>query len=395
MRSKRLNGVALAALAIAVPGLAMADPGRLHLIVGGEAYDGPPRFEVEFAGEVVGEGVVDRAIDTASEGRFADATDKSAHVQAFDFEIPEAVFDPEGEVRVRFVNEAFGGEGSERDRNIYISSIAVNGRAVTLSGLVTETEAGPRENDVLGEFLILFDGTAEAVLRAPEGGWPALGGPDLPMPGTPEDAAAIATPTLAEQDVEADASEAAQENVPQPAPEAAADAPPPQASREAPAEPETDVAPAAETPVEPDTVSTTETDAASEPDAAETTPQDEPVAAAVAGTDEPCGLDQTYNVLGFNESSNDLTARLRERLDQIIEDIGEERCTVLVTGYSSAQGNHATNALFAVERAQNVLAYLRAQGMQFRRVSATGGGGTERFGPSPADNRRVVITVLP
>src|SRR5690606_35572787 len=75
---------------------------------------------------------------------------------------------------------------------------------------------------------------------------------------------------------------------------------------------------------------------------------DPPAGEAVALRTETCSLDQIYNVIGFNENSNDLTPRLERRLDQIIGDIGDEQCRVLVTGYSSTQGDYATNALFAV-----------------------------------------------
>ena len=36
-----------------------------------------------------------------------------------------------------------------------------------------------------------------------------------------------------------------------------------------------------------------------------------------------CDLDQIYNVIGFNENSNDLTPKLTQRLDQIVADIGD------------------------------------------------------------------------
>src|SRR5690606_7544748 len=85
---------------------AFAASSKLQLIIGGEAYDGPPKFEVSFDGKLLGEGVVSDAIDTASAGRFADAADKAPYVQSFDFEIPEAIFKPGGEVRVRLINEA-------------------------------------------------------------------------------------------------------------------------------------------------------------------------------------------------------------------------------------------------------------------------------------------------
>lgn len=128
---------------------------------------------------------------------------------------------------------------------------------------------------------------------------------------------------------------------------------------------------------------------------------DKPVAtASLAASGEPtanpaCNRDELYNVVGFNESSNDLTPKLMERLDQIVADIGEQKCKVMVTGYSSRAGNHATNALFAIERAQNVLTYLKQAGLKFEKVSATGAGATEQFGDTFYANRRVVISVAP
>ena len=86
-----------------------------------------------------------------------------------------------------------------------------------------------------------------------------------------------------------------------------------------------------------------------------------------AASDAACDRSiEIYNVIGFNENSNDLTPRLMKRLDQIVADIGDEKCNVTVTGYSSKQGTHATNALFAVERAQNVAALPAAEGLQVR-----------------------------
>ena len=107
-----------------------------------------------------------------------------------------------------------------------------------------------------------------------------------------------------------------------------------------------------------------------------------------------CGLDQKYNVIGFNQNSNDLTTSLKARLDQIAGDIGDRKCYAQVVGYSSHEGSLASNALFAVERAQNALRYLQAHGVSFARVTATGAGATDQFG-QPASNRRVVIVVTP
>jgi len=324
-----------AVLGTCMPAVALASSGTVQVIVGGEAYDGPPRFEVSFDGQVLGEAAVDSAIDTAAAGRFADAADKAAHVQSFSFDIPDGAFKPGAEVRVRLVNEAYGGDGSDRDRNLFLASVAVNGQAVTLSGLSTRGTSDSTENEVLGEFLVLRDGNVEGVSRAPGGGWPRA-------------AAAVAS-------------------------------------------------------AEPASASEPEVTAEAEPVAVRM-PVSEPVATAslaatasapAASPDPNCQRDELYNVIGFNESSNDLTPKLMQRLDQIVEDIGGQKCRVLVTGYSSQQGNHATNALFAIERAQNVLTYLKQAGLQFERASAAGGGATQQFGDTDYANRRVVISVGP
>jgi hypothetical protein len=86
--------------------------------------------------------------------------------------VPEHLFRADGEVRIRLINEAFGGEGSDRDRNLFVAAITVNGGAVTVSGLVTASAEGFKPNDILGEFLVLTDGNEEGVSPAPRGGWP-------------------------------------------------------------------------------------------------------------------------------------------------------------------------------------------------------------------------------
>lgn len=347
MSTLKIAVLAAAMTLCALP--AMASESTLQLILGGEAYDGPPKFEVSFNGKVLGEAAVNAAIDTATVGRFADAADKTPYVQSFDFAIPEDLFKPGGEVRVRLLNEAYGGDGSNRDRNLYLAAVTVNGRAVTVSGLTTQGTKADTENELLGEFLVLRDGNVEGVSRAPTGGWPL---PDAPIAAAPT----ATEPAAAE--VAAVTTEPAAPEEKAPAAVTALKLPEPAA---------------VEKPVE-----TAGLQSASDPTA-----------------NGACDRDELYNVVGFNESSNDLTPKLMKRLDQIVADIGEQKCKVLVTGYSSKQGNHATNALFAIERAQNVLAYLRGAGLKFEKISAAGAGATEQFGDTFFANRRVVIAVAP
>ena len=298
-----------------LPQAGHAADSTLIVVMGGEAYDGPPRFGIDFNGQTLGEAAVAAAIDTATDGRFADAADKTPYIQSFTFIIPEGDFTIEGPVTVRFLNEAYGGPNSGRDRNLFLASVTLNGRAITASGLTTQEGRRTVANEMLGEFLVIPDGSRNAVSPPPEGGWPV-------PPGPPE-------PRLIE---------------------AAA------------------VEPAGTAHLDPD-----------------------PEGASQA----LCDLDEKYNVIGFNTNSNDLTPKLLERLDQVAADIGSRECNVTVTGYSSKEGSIASNALFAVERAQNSLAYLREKGVRFNKASATGVGATDEFGPDFASNRRVVITVTP
>ena len=352
-----MNTITSAAIAAALmlwaSPAALAASSTLQLIVGGEAYDGPPRFEVSFNGKVLGEAAVEAAIDTAAVGRFADAADKTPYVQSFDFAIPEGLFKPGGEVRVRLVNEAWGGEGSNHDRNLYLAAVTVNGRAVTVSGLSTQGTSPDVANELLGEFLVLRDGNMEGVSRAPAGGWPLPAAAPASVEMAPETAPVI-TEVAAVAESPAD-----------PKPKAPA------------------VAAVLQVKTAPVAASTETIETASlDPD---------PEVASPAA----CTRDELYNVVGFNENSNDLTPRLMARLDQIIADIGPQKCRVIVTGYSSRAGAHATNALFAIERAQNVLVYLKQKGLSFEKAIAGGAGATEQFGPSFSANRRVVVTVTP
>jgi outer membrane protein OmpA-like peptidoglycan-associated protein len=317
-----------------LPHVAQAADSTLVVVMGGEAYDGPPKFEVEFAGKVLGEGTVAAAIDTAEVGRFADQKDKTPYVQSFTFAIPADSFKSDGPVTIKFLNEAYGGEGSNRDRNLFLASVTLNGRAITASGLSTQAGRKPVGNEMLGEFLVIPDGSKNAVSEAPDGGWP------MPLLD-------IVRPVAAKAAVTDTA----------PAPAAAEPAP---TSGPAPSE---------------EPIETSALDP--EPEGAH------------------CDLDERYNVIGFNSNSNELTERLIERLDQIAADIGDRQCNVTVTGYSSKQGTIASNALFAIERAQNSLHYLQQKGVKFIKASATGVGATDEFGPDFASNRRVVITVTP
>lgn len=368
---------------VLIPTLALAAPSKLVLVIGGEAYDGPPKFSVTFDGKPIAEGAVDKAIDTGTDKRFADAPDKSDYVQSFSFEIPEAEFRPTGEIRIRLTNEAYGGEGSNRDRNLFVGSVSVNGRQIGAANLATVTKAGIAANDMVGDYLAINDGTAEAVSLAPEGGWPEPGAETAAVTDKPADAAKVAAPVVkaAAKAADTKAAESAAETAKTPAPEPAATKP---------AEPEAATpAPATEKPVAEAEPAKTEPAKA---DVAAVEPA--PAAAKPAGT-AACGLEKTFDITGFGQNSNELTSATNKQLDAIVEEIGDQTCSITLTGYSDTFGSYATNALFSVERAQNALKYLRDKGLKFTSAQATGVGETSKFGDSARANRRVVIAVTP
>jgi outer membrane protein OmpA-like peptidoglycan-associated protein len=333
MNWSRIATAMAAACIAAYPASVLATDSTLVLVVGGEAYNGPPTFEVDFDGKSLGKGTVAAAIDSKSAGRFADATDKTPYVQSFTFAVPDSLFRTDGNVTVRLLNGATPQDAGTR--SLYLASVALNGRTVTASGLSTVDDGGASPNRLLGEFLVIPDGTHEGQSKAPTGGWPA------PRAGV----TAV-------------------------------------------------VLPAALTSDSPDLLPTGSfgTDRVGE--------TDEPLATAALDPDPEggvaqCDLGQRYNVIGFNENSNALTPRLVHRLDQVVADLGDRHCKVEVTGYSSKHGVIASNALFAIERAQNSLHYLQEHGVKFAQAIATGGGATDQFGPDDSLNRRVVITITP
>lgn len=358
-----------AACFLVLPSVALAQTGTLVLVMGGEAYDGPPKFSVSFDGKPLGEGAVAKAIDTGTDKRFADAPDKAVHVESFSFEVPEGDFSTDGDIRIRLTNEAFGGEGSNRDRNLYVSSVSLNGAEIKAAALVTNSTAGIKPNTMLEDYLLLADGSVEAVALAPTGGWPASdAAPAKPEPVDVPPVAAVPEPVTEKPVQDEPETPVADTEKPAAAPaaEALAIAPEPAA------EPETAV-------VAPEP--------ATEPEKAAARTE-----APASGT---CAFQEAFQIVGFNENSNNLTKPVMDQLDKIAEAIGNQRCSILLTGYSSTQGSYSVNALFAVERAQNALKYLRDSGVAFKSAQATGAGETSQFGENFRANRRVVVTVTP
>jgi len=366
MQFSRVAAGFIAVMAISAPALALAADNKLTLVIGGEAYDGPPKFTVSFDGKPLGEGVVASAIDTTTAGRFADATDKTKYIQTFDFKIPNDLFKPNAEIRIKLSNEAHGAVGSKSDRELYVQSVAVNGDVLPGDKLAMRSDVGIEPTAMLGDYLVVSEGATEGVAAAPSGGWPAAASVAETKPVAP--APVTAPPVIAaEAEPVKPASVAAPAGKSQ---EMAAVAAPAIKS----------VAEAAPASKPGDTGETVETASLNQSPEADI---------------PTCGLSKSFQILGFNENSNVLTPRITRQLDLVAKTIGEQKCAVRLTGYSSTEGTYADNALFAIERAQNALHYLYERGVRFQRYSASGVGETTQFGADPQANRRVTVLVSP
>jgi len=354
----------LAVVVASAPGLALAES-TLTLVVGGEGFDGPPKFTVSFNGKPLGDSAVASAIDTSKDGRFADAVDKSKYTQTFTFKIADETFKPDGAVAIKLTNEAHGAAGSKDDRELYIQSVAVNGDAVLGPKLAMRSSVGVEPKAILGDYLVISQSDVQGIATAPDGGWPKASASVAETP--PADAVKpvvsdAAKPAAADSKPVADAATAEVAPI-------KADAPP-----------KTDVAEAA-----PPKAAATATDVADSPDANPNPEANAP----------DCGIAKSFQITGFSRNSNELTPKTRKALDVVAKTLGTQKCVVNVKGYSSMEGDTAHNALFSIERARNSLQYLAAQGVKFRTYSANGVGETSQFGSDPNANRRVVVVVSP
>jgi outer membrane protein OmpA-like peptidoglycan-associated protein len=382
-------GLLAGGLAI-LPSLVLAADANLHLVIGGEGFEGPPKFSVSFAGRPVGDGTVTAAIDTTRSGRFADAKDQGKYVQSFDFTIPEAVFKPDGAVVIKLTNEAHGATGSKEDRALYVQSVAVNGKGTPGTALTMKSTVGIEPTAILGDYLVVSAGAVEGVAAAPASGWPVADVAEAKpaVESKAEAATADATPGAVEAEAKPVAAAAAEAK--------------PAVVAPVPASKSSAVAEAAAKPVDTPQPSPAVADTAkpADPSVARVAEAKDAVDGADANPDPTagaigCGLSQSFQITGFNENSNELTPRTHRQLDAVVKAIGAQKCAVRVTGYSSTEGDFAHNALFSIERAQNALRYLTAKGVKYRRFSANGVGETTQFGPSPNANRRVVVAVSP
>ena len=161
-------------LALALPaGAAFADA-TVKLSIAGEAYDGPPAFQISMGGKVIGKGVLDKAISTETVGRLFASAKPASYLQEFTFTIPERQFKPDASISVILTNDKYRDEEIGRDRNLFVQSITVNGQEVDAAQLILTVSDKPEIIDFQAGYLPVYQTRDAAVAEPPAGGWPLV-----------------------------------------------------------------------------------------------------------------------------------------------------------------------------------------------------------------------------
>jgi hypothetical protein len=150
-----------------------ADDATLSVILSGDAFGGPPAFSISFNGDILYSDVVKSAFVTEIDKGYRDAGALASRAETFSFTLPSAAFDHFGNVRIDFLNDAFGGGGTGLDRNLYVLDVVVNGTHVRPVDwrLLEKTDGSLFLAS--GSFVALFSSNTAAIALAPPNGWPA------------------------------------------------------------------------------------------------------------------------------------------------------------------------------------------------------------------------------
>lgn len=163
--------------------------------IAGEAYDGPPSFNLLIGDKVVGSGTLTKAIATDVDGRLFTKPRPGSFLEEFSFTIPDGLLKPDSELGLVLTNDKFverEGEGEDGilDRNLFVDFVRVNEVEVTSADMILIHNGDEVRENYQAGFLPIYKAGYRAVVRPPEGGWLAetdqkvgqLGMAVIPMP---------------------------------------------------------------------------------------------------------------------------------------------------------------------------------------------------------------------
>ena len=160
--------------------------------IAGEAYDGPPSFDLMIDDKVVGSGTLRMAIETEADGRLFTKPRPSSFLEEFSFTVPDDLLTPDAEISLVLTNDKFtrmdgAGEDGVLDRNLFIDFVRVNDIEVTSADMVLIHDGDVVEYNYQAGLLPIYEAGFRAVARPPQGGWlngavAKVGMLDIPMP---------------------------------------------------------------------------------------------------------------------------------------------------------------------------------------------------------------------
>lgn len=167
------NGLVLAAAALTTS-IAMADS-TIVISLAGEAFDGPPAFQLMVGDKVIGSASLQRAIETEVEGRLFANPRPSRFLEEFSFSVPDDSLLPDGEISIALTNDKYVAGDDGFDRNIFVDFIRVNGHEVTSAEMALTQAGEPQDLDYQAGLLPIYEAGQRIVVKPPAGGWPAPG----------------------------------------------------------------------------------------------------------------------------------------------------------------------------------------------------------------------------
>lgn len=346
-----LAGVSLMALPV------KAESINITITLAGEAFDGPPAYEIRYGDREIAKGTVENAIDTSTEGPLSKLTDWQAHQKAVSIPIDSEDLSKNLPLTVNFTNDKWGGAGTTMDRNLYVLSAEVGSVKVPAQDIKVLDKAQPKDDATGQRGARLGNNSSIAVIEAPATGWLPAAAPEASSAAAPQPAADESAKAAAE------APAAPQTGTAQPAPAPAA------SSQTEPAAPAT----AEKVPNAPKSKASTNT--------------------ATPNPKAKCAP-KTLSVTGFPLNRSDLPGDALPHLKTLAELTAKEGCKLEVTGFSSVAGPRKMNEALASVRAEAVAGFLKQQGISADRISVVTGGETRRFGRKGVLNRRVTVEVV-
>jgi hypothetical protein len=174
MMKRFVQAASMAALAFGLPATGSAAFAGARVVVGlaGEAYDGPPQFEIRMGDSTLGSGVLTRAIDTEQAGRLFANPAPLAFVQEFSYAIPDDEYSANEPIEISLTNDKYKAEGAGADRNLYVDFIEVNGLRFKARDLVLTRGGKEIRVDFQAGMLPVYEEKIVAVANPPASGWP-------------------------------------------------------------------------------------------------------------------------------------------------------------------------------------------------------------------------------